>query len=46
MIVGIAAIFTTSRPGPAARGTRQQRFDAILDWWARYLPVPSGSRPA
>jgi dipeptidyl aminopeptidase/acylaminoacyl peptidase len=25
---------------------RQQRFDAILDWWARYLAVSSGSQPA
>ncbi len=21
---------------------RKQRFDAILDWWSRYLPVPGG----
>jgi dipeptidyl aminopeptidase/acylaminoacyl peptidase len=23
---------------------RRDRFDAILDWWARYLPNPSNSR--
>jgi len=25
---------------------RRQRFDAILDWWARHLPVASGSQRA
>ena len=25
---------------------RRQRFDAILDWWARYLPVESEPEPS